>query len=192
MPFPLGRSAATALFVSTLVVWFVVESRQATHRRAEATSRDRGSAIVLRLCAAAGVVLAALALNVRSAAFSNGPVVFGAALCLMAGGIGLRWWCFRTLGRYFTFNVMTSAGQPVIDAGPYRVLRHPSYAAMLLIFIGIGLVYGNWLSLAALTILPLAGLMNRIRVEEAALASAAGNAYATYASTRKRLIPFIW
>ena len=191
-PFFLGHPVAIALFFSTLAVWLAVESRQAIHHRADATSKDRGSAIVLRLCAVAGSVLAALALNVRSTTFSDGPVVFGVGLGLMFAGIGLRWWCFRTLGRYFTFTVMTSAGQPVIDAGPYRVLRHPSYAALLLVLIGMGLSYGNWLSLVALTILPLAGLMNRMRVEEAALTAALGPAYTRYASTRKRIIPFVW
>jgi len=87
---------------------------------------------------------------------------------------------------------MTSTSQPVVDVGPYRILRHPSYAALLLVLIGIGLTYGNWLSLLALTILPLAGLMNRIRVEETALAAALGPACMMYASTRKRLIPFVW
>jgi len=191
-PFFLAHTLATVLFFSTLAVWLAVESRQAIHRRAEATNKDRGSAIILRLCGAAGAVLAAVALNVRSTAFSYGPAAFAAGLSLMFAGIGLRWWSFRTLGRYFTFTVMTSADQPVIDAGPYRVLRHPSYAGMLLILIGIGLTYGNWLSLVALTILPLAGLANRIRVEEAALASTLGAAYTTYASKRKRMIPFVW
>ena len=181
-----------ALFFSTLAIWLAVESGQAIHHRADATSKDRGSAIVLRLCAVAGSVLAALALNVRSTTFSDGPVVFGVGLGLMFAGIGLRWWCFRTLGRYFTFTVMTSAGQPVIDAGPYRVLPHPSYAALLLVLIGIGLTYGSWLSLVALTIFPLAGLMKRMRVEEAALAAALGPAYTRYTSTRKRIIPFVW
>jgi protein-S-isoprenylcysteine O-methyltransferase Ste14 len=191
-PFFLGHPAAIALLFSTLAFWLAIESRQAIHRRVEATNKDRGSAIVLRLCAVVGSVLAALALNVRSTTFSNGPVVFGIGIGLMFAGIGLRWWCFRTLGRYFTFTVMTSGGQPVIDAGPYRVLRHPSYAALLLVLIGIGLTYGNWLSLVALTILPLAGLMNRMRVEEAALAAALGPAYTAYASTRKRIVPFVW
>ncbi len=135
-------------------------------------------------------MLAASALNVRFAAYSYGPLAFGAGLGLMFAGIGSRWWCFRTLGQYFTFTVMTSAGQPVINAGPYHILRHPSYAALLLVLIGVGLTYGNWLSLIALTILPLAGLMNRIRVEEAALVAAIGPAYRMYAATQKRLIPF--
>jgi len=191
-PFFVGHPIGAALFFSTVLIWFAVESRQASHRREGATSQDRGSRLILRLCAAAGFVLAALALSVRSAAFSYRPVAFGAAVALMLAGIALRWWSFHTLGQYFTFTVMTSGSQPVIDRGPYRVLRHPSYAGLLLVLIGIGVAYGNWLSLAAVIVFPLAGLMNRIRVEEAALTAALGAAYVTYARTRRRLVPFVW
>ena len=107
-------------------------------------------------------------------------------------GIGLRWWSIRTLGRYFTYRVMTSATQPVIAAGPYRLLRHPSYLGMVLALAGSGLSLGNWLSLASLVALPLVGLLIRIRVEEAALPHSLGPAYAAYARSRKRLLPFIW
>lgn len=183
---------AAVIFFSTLGIWIVSEARQALHRRAEATSRDRGSLLIVRLVGAAGAIVAALALNVTAAAYPVGPVFFVVSLFLLWVGIGLRMWCFRTLGRYFTFTVMTSAGQPVITTGPYRVLRHPSYAAILLILAGIGLSYGNWLSLAALVLIPLLGILNRIRVEEEALSATLGVAYTSYARGRKRLIPFVW
>jgi len=180
------------LFLCTLGVWTVIEIRQALNRRAEATNQDRGSLFIVRLCAAAGIVLAALALKVTATAFAYNAVIFGISLCVVWAGIGLRWWSFRTLGRYFTFTVMTSANQPVITTGPYRVLRHPSYTAILLILAGIGISYGNWLSLAALIFPPLIGFINRIHVEEAALSATVGAAYAAYASSRKRIIPFVW
>jgi isoprenylcysteine carboxyl methyltransferase (ICMT) family protein YpbQ len=41
--------------------------------------------------------------------------------------VALRGWSFAALGQYFTFTVMVSSDQPVVTAGPYRVLRHPSY-----------------------------------------------------------------
>ena len=85
-----------------------------------------------------------------------------------------------------------SADQPVIAAGPYRVLRYPGYAGLLLVLGGLGLSFRNWLSLAALLLLPLLGVLNRIRVEEAALAATFGAAYTTFAARRKRLIPFVW
>jgi protein-S-isoprenylcysteine O-methyltransferase Ste14 len=128
-----GHPVATALLVCTLGVWTVIEIQQALKRRAEATNMDRSSLIILRVCAAAGILLAGLAVaKVRATAYPYSSVVFSIGLCVVWAGIGLRWWCFRTLGRYFTFTVMTSANQPVIATGPYRVLRHPSYTGILL------------------------------------------------------------
>jgi len=181
------------LLAGTIAVFALLELRQAFKRRAEATNADRGSRVVITVCIVGAFLLAALARSrAPAAAFPGGAVTFGAGLALIWAGIALRWWAFRTLGRYFTFNVMTSTDQPVITTGPYRVLRHPSYAALLLIFAGIGITYANWLSLAALILLPLVGLVNRIRVEEAALSATLGNAYSSYAASRKRLIPFVW
>jgi protein-S-isoprenylcysteine O-methyltransferase Ste14 len=161
-------------------------------RRPEATARDRGSLTVLRLSAIAGALLAATALRVTAADFTYSTALFGVSLAAVWAGIALRWWGFRSLGRYFTFTVMTSSDQPVITAGPYRWVRHPSYLGLLLIIAGIGFVYGNWLSLASLVLAFLVALVYRIRVEEAALASTLGAAYTTYASSRKRLVPFVW
>jgi protein-S-isoprenylcysteine O-methyltransferase Ste14 len=192
-PFFAGHTVAMALFFFSLGAWTVIEIRQALNRRAEATNLDRGSLVIVRLCAAVGIILAGLAVaKVTVTAFPYSPVIFGLGLGVIWAGIALRWWCFRTLGHYFTFTVMTSANQPVITTGPYRVLRHPSYAGILLVLAGIGISYGNWLSLAALIFLPLIGFINRIHVEEAALSATLGAAYTTYASSRKRLIPFVW
>ena len=135
---------------------------------------------------------AALAAKVSAAAYPVDAMIFGISFAVIWVGIVLRWWSFRTLGRYFTFTVMTSANQPVITDGPYRLLRHPSYAGILLILVGVGIGYGNWLSLAALILLPLIGFVIRIRVEEAALSAALGTTYTTYATGRKRIIPFVW
>ena len=59
-------------------------------------------------------------------------------------GIGLRVWSFRTLGRYFTFTVQTSQDQPVIAAGPYRAIRHPGYAGLIMLIIAICSAINNW------------------------------------------------
>lgn len=47
-------------------------------------------------------------------------------------GGGLRVLCFQTLGRFFTFDIAVSRDQKVIQSGPYAIVRHPSYTAMLL------------------------------------------------------------
>jgi protein-S-isoprenylcysteine O-methyltransferase Ste14 len=182
----------SAVFVSSLVVWLATEVAQALRRRPTAANSDRFSLLLLRVCMVCGVVAAELALRLRAAALPDSAVLFGLSLAVLWCGVGLRWWCFRTLGRYFTFNVMTSADQPVIASGPYRLLRHPSYAGLLLALLGLGLAFGNWLSLAALMVFASIGVLNRIRVEEVALSAALGARYSDFARTRKRLIPYVW
>src|SRR5229473_512333 len=128
-----AHPVAPLLLAVTLAVWLVIEFRKALNRRAEATNTDRGSLAFLRAYVVAGALFAALASKVSATAFSYGLVSFGISLAIAWAGIALRWWSFRTLGRYFTFTVMTSANQPVITTGPYRFVRHPSYAGLLLI-----------------------------------------------------------
>lgn len=114
------------------------------------------------------------------------------AVALFAAGLALRWYAILYLGRYFTVDVAIAADHRVVDTGPYRYLRHPSYAGALLAFFGYGLSLANWLSLLLLT-LPIALMFGRrITIEEAALSAALGAAYRDYAARTRRLIPFVW
>jgi protein-S-isoprenylcysteine O-methyltransferase Ste14 len=187
-----GHPVETALFIATLAVWIVLEAPRALNRRPDAKQVDQGSLNFLRLCAAVAAVVAALVARVPATAMPQGPVTFGIGLAIAWAGIGLRWWSFRTLGRYFTFTVQTSADQPVITGGPYRFVRHPSYTGIMLALIGVATTYGNWLSVALFVAVVLVGFVNRIRVEEAALSATLGDAYRSYASGRKRLVPLVW
>lgn len=182
----------STVFYVTLLVWAAMELRQALRRRPGATDEDRGSLAFVRFFALMGAVGAAFAAKFTRATFAHGEAVVIATILVVWAGIALRWWCFHTLGRYFTFTVMTSPDQKVITSGPYRFVRHPSYTAILVILAGIGLSYGNWLSLVVLLALSLVGFVHRIQVEEAALAGALGSAYTSYAAGRKRLVPFVW
>jgi protein-S-isoprenylcysteine O-methyltransferase Ste14 len=103
----------------------------------------------------------------------------------------LRRYCFRTLGEYFTGDVRASADQRVIDTGPYRLVRHPSYTAGIMMFSGIGLALGNWVSFALITIGAIATYVYRVSVEERALLSTIGEPYRNYMKERKRFIPYI-
>ena len=80
----------------------------------------------------------------------------------------------------------------MIASGPYRVLRHPSYTAIILAAIGIGLATANWADLAGLLLLTLTALLWRIRIEEAALMTTLGDRYCAYAAQHKRLVPLVW
>ena len=95
------------------------------------------------------------------------------------------------MGRYFTVDVASEASQPVIDVGPYRLVRHPSYAGILLALFGFALTLGNWAGLFAMLVLPAAAFAYRIRVEEAARLSTLGESYARYMHRTWRLIPYL-
>ncbi|MHB8509500.1 MAG: methyltransferase family protein [Candidatus Dormibacteria bacterium] len=179
--------------VATAAIWVAMELRQSISRRPEGVRANLGGELLFRLIVGAGAFLATgLARVEPSAAIRPGAVGAGVGLVLFWAGISLRYWSFRTLGRYFTFTVQTSADQPVITTGPYRLIRHPGYAGLLLIVMAFGLLIGNWWSLGCLAVAVLCGLVFRIRVEERALMRDLSGGYRAYAATRKRLVPFVW
>jgi protein-S-isoprenylcysteine O-methyltransferase Ste14 len=118
------------------------------------------------------------------------PVAVG--LALLAIGMVLRAWSVRTLGRFFRVTVAVADDQPLVDTGPYALLRHPGYTGMLLCCLGVGVALDSWLSVAAALILPTIGVLRRIEHEEAVLNTELGAKYTTYASRTKRLVPGIW
>ncbi len=176
----------------TATFWIVLELRQSIARRPEAVKASWTSEVLFRLVIAAGALLAGALSAVAPSATIRPVVADGLGLVLFWSGIALRLWSFRTLGRYFTFTVQTSGDQPVIADGPYRVIRHPSYAGLLLAFMAVGLFIGNWLACVCLTVATGGALAFRIRVEEQALLQHLGQGYRDYAATHKRLVPFIW
>jgi protein-S-isoprenylcysteine O-methyltransferase len=107
-------------------------------------------------------------------------------------GIALRWYAIIYLGRYFTVNVAIAADHRVIETGPYRYVRHPSYTGALTAFLGLGLCLANWLSLACAVIPTLCVFLWRIRIEEAALVEGLGGKYRDYMRHTRRLIPAIY
>lgn len=120
------------------------------------------------------------------------PWITALGAAVMVAGLVLRWYSIIYLGRFFTVNVAIATDHQLIDTGPYRRIRHPSYTGALLIFIGLGICMQNWLSLLLLAIGPTAAFLYRIRVEEAVLAGAFGERYLNYMVRTARLIPGVY
>jgi protein-S-isoprenylcysteine O-methyltransferase Ste14 len=184
---------ATIVFWATCAVWVAAELRQSRRTRADAVAEDRGSRTVIAVCGAAAWFVASFAeRNLPGTSIDHRAVWMVVAMLVMWSGIALRFWAMHVLGKYFTFTVMTSGAQEVVSRGPYRLIRHPGYAGAALAFLGLGVMLGNWVSVAALVVLPAVGYVNRIRVEEAALHASLGDRYRAYAEGRKRLLPYVW
>lgn len=148
---------------------------------------------------AAVVASVVLAINLAFRAAHLPATTLGGGWAAVVGGVTvlvlgvvLRTWAILTLGRFFKFVVVIQDDHRLISTGPYRLIRHPSYAGGLLALAGVGIALDNWLSILMLLNLPLAAIFVRIRVEETKLTIALGQEYETYVGRTWRLIPGLW
>jgi protein-S-isoprenylcysteine O-methyltransferase Ste14 len=184
-------SSVTAL---TLAAWALVEVgvrvREIIQGRGRA-ARDRGTRVLIAVTLGAAIVAALAARSVAPGLRMPAPLrIAGDAVMWL--GLALRVWAIAALGSGFRTTVEVEPGQAVVSSGPYRWIRHPSYAGLLLIVVGLGAAVGNWVSLAACVVLPVPAIVWRIQVEEAELDRVLGQAYRAYRSHRARLIPRLW
>jgi protein-S-isoprenylcysteine O-methyltransferase Ste14 len=185
-----------AIFWCVFAVWILPEIIAWRTKRSTDTSkaRDQASLTLIVVLWWIGIALDfSLSLFVPQAAISwRRTSVFFVGIACMLLGVAFRWYSAATLGRYFTFDVAIQSGQVLIEAGPYRYIRHPSYSGALLTLLGFGLALGNWAALAAgLSCMGLA-YAYRIQVEETALALALGDTYKQYIKRTWRLMPFLF
>jgi protein-S-isoprenylcysteine O-methyltransferase Ste14 len=114
-----------------------------------------------------------------------------AGITLIWLGMVLRVWAMLTL-RSASKTKGTKPEFRVVDYGPYRWLRHPSYLGAIVGFIGIGFAGGEWTSVAIMIIGSVTAFLVRIRVEERALLQTLGDEYKAYACRTARLVPRVF
>ena len=189
-----GWPWAIALWVAVFLWAYWPEFRvvrTALRSPAARSPADAGSLRLIMIGMWVGIGVAIAATRFRQFAMPHPRVVYVAGIALLVSGSLLRRHCFRVLGEWFTGAVQVRERQPVVEMGAYRWVRHPSYAAGMLMSIAIGTTFFNWLSLAALILFPLAAYAYRIHVEERALVGTIGAPYAEYMGRTKRLVPFV-
>lgn len=173
---------------SEVVLAFVLHSRDNVARGA-----DRGSLAVLWTTITLAIFASIQVLN-RGTARLPGPMLAWAAAgtAVLLTGLAVRWAAILTLRGAFTVDVAIARDQRLVDHGIYGVLRHPAYTGSLVAFLGMALVYGDWLAGLVLILPVTAAFLYRIRVEERALRSAFGGDYDRYARRTKRLVPYLY
>lgn len=185
---PLASVLGLAYFASEFLLSITRRSRSKT-----GISQDRSTLrtlwIVIMVCVFAAIYAQA---KWRFAALSHRELLDFLAVVFFAVGIVVRWWSIIVLGRFFTVDVTIEKDHEVVQSGPYRLVRHPSYTGVLLAFVGWGLALHNWLALLLLLLPIFAAFMHRMNVEEVALSHALGERYRAYMQRTKRLLPFIY
>lgn len=185
--------APAAIFVAA--AYFLSESVLSLSRRAarRLAGSDRGSLPVIWLGGFVSISLAFAAARsfdlADVAVLRNTPAI---GLAVFGFGVLLRGYAINHLGRFFTVNVAIAEDHRLVDTGPYKWLRHPSYTGWLIAITGLGLCLGNGVSLAILTAATLGLILWRIGLEEKVLRAAFGEAYAAYAAKTWRLVPLLY
>jgi protein-S-isoprenylcysteine O-methyltransferase Ste14 len=199
---PVLMSSITTTVAALLILGYflVVEPRTrkgAAARSLESGAFDRGS--TLAIGAAFGFSIMLLLLTLALNAFQLGPLPlrFGAWLGwvgvgLMLAGLALRLLAARTLGAFYTRTLVAAPGQPVVQRGPYRVVRHPGYLGDLILWIGAALATQNLVAIAGIPVVMIAVYAYRIRREEAMLNATLGDSYAAYVARTWGLIPWVY
>ena len=64
----------------------------------------------------------------------------------------LRWWCIATLGPQWNTRVIVVPGMVPVEKGPYKIISHPNYVAVVLEGIALPLVHACWITAVVFTV----------------------------------------
>ena len=171
-------------------LWVISRDR----RRFSGRTADRGSFLGFVIAIPTSLIIAFNAtfrLPQLHIAFGQ-PALSWLGIVMIWSGMAFRLWAIVTLGAFFRTSVVVQDGHKLVTAGPYRWFRHPAYTGVIVTVVGLGLALGNWVSLAAMAILPTLAIAFRMRVEERALAEQFGDAYRDFCRTRRAVLPVVW
>ena len=165
---------AVALLVVIVLPWLLLETWRS--RRHERALRAAGA------IAPADDVYAWMRVvypGMFVAMTAEGVLATPACSTLVTVGIGvflaaklLKWWAILSLGRFWSFHVLILPGAPLVAHGPYRLMRHPNYAAVMGEIAGVALMMRAPFTGVGAAIAFGALLVARIRVEDRLLKEA--------------------
>ena len=180
------------LFQSVWIAWLLSEilvNRLFRSKQAKSKELDRGSIYLIWITITVSITLGVICAYRIQTPIMHSRYVSYAGLAIIVAGMIIRFIAIRTLGKAFTVNLAMNETQQLVAHGLYKYIRHPSYSASLLSFIGFGLSLNNWISLAAVIVPVTLAFLYRISIEEKMLMAQPGLDYAGYKSKTKRLIP---
>lgn len=117
--------------------------------------------------------------------------IISIGLILIIIGEFIRLWATYTLGRSFTYFVVTTKNQKLVTKGPYRFVRHPGYLGGLLLVAGFGIVSWSLIMMVIYILFLLIAYAYRIHVEESALIQRFGKMYIDYSKQTPRILPYL-
>jgi protein-S-isoprenylcysteine O-methyltransferase Ste14 len=189
-PARLAYVILVSLIQAVLVIFWPGVGRQG-RAGAQVVRRQRTVVVLMQVLTLAIIILAPFCDRRGIAVFDDTAYLRYLGLVLFAlGFIGMNW-AEAALGKQFSVQVTLQEDHQLVTSGPYRYLRHPRYACILLYNLGLALLFRSWLALLLVGLL--AGvLLWRIRDEEMFMHLAFGSEWESYSQRSWRLIPWVY
>jgi protein-S-isoprenylcysteine O-methyltransferase Ste14 len=175
------------IFASVYVGWILIESKISKDELHKGNKTSDYGTCELYAIGQAAVFLSALWFT---SAWKSSRIFHLLGFILFFVGIAYRLWAIKTLGQYYSHIVREVAGHQIVASGPYRHIRHPAYAGMILANPGIVIFFFNSITLMLFSLILIPAIILRIIIEEKTLFTIDG--YGDYAKNRSRLIPGLW
>jgi protein-S-isoprenylcysteine O-methyltransferase Ste14 len=175
------------IFASVYLAWILLESRISKDEMNKGDKTSDYGTCELYAIGQAAVFLSALWFT---SAWDSPNLFHLLGFILFLAGIAYRLWAIKTLGKYYSHIVREISGHQIIETGPYRRIRHPAYAGMILANVGVIIFFFNLATLILFLLILLPAIILRIIIEEKTLFRI--GEYGKFAQNRKRLIPGIW
>lgn len=161
--------------------WRVHRERAPAERRVDYAPASNWGLLVQVVAFAFGLA------TLRAGRFWLLPWAYG----ISAAAIALSAAALAHLGRQWRVQAVVTEDHQLITTGPYSVLRHPVYAALLLILVATLLIGGNPAASAISIALYLVGTEIRVRAEEAILHRRFGATFEAYRARTHAYLPFL-
>lgn len=153
---------------------------------------DKKSILIILIMSSLSVVLSVVEWAYGTNTSESSFWLSSLGLVMLAGGIVIRVWAIRTLGKQFTATVTLTNNHQFISSGPYKLVRHPSYLGAFMAIVGCPVFLNAPLATLLSFIFMTIAYVIRITVEEKMLIAYFGKSYEKYKHKTKMIIPFIW
>jgi methyltransferase len=158
---------ALAVVLLVMVIEALISSRNERRLRARGSYEPEGDVYRTMRWAYPAVFVVMAAEGIVRGRTSSTAITAGVAL--LAASKALKVWAIQSLGARWTFRVLVPPGEPLVTTGPYALMRHPNYVAVVGELVSMALLTGAWLSGPTATLVFGLLLRKRIRLEDGVL-----------------------
>lgn len=182
---PLSISAA--LWIGFMIYWSVAAGQTVPTKSRESRASRR---VHERLIYVALLLMFVPVPGLDRRIIPAGPWVVAIGLTVHVASLLLAISARRHLGRFWSGEVTQKVGHELVRTGPYRLVRHPIYTAILGMFVGMATVSGDLHAFVAVVVIAIA-YWRKIRIEERNLSELFGATYDDYRRSTRALIPWV-